>query len=74
MLTNIEITYPVLTNGEIEFRLNILAGKWMGGMFGELPDGVIFGQDNSGNLYLNGIPAKIEHRTEMIDIMEGVCE
>lgn len=72
MRTNVDIIYPVLTNGEIEFRLNVLPGKWEGGTFGNLPDGVILGQDNSGKLYLNGKPAVVEHRKETIDIMEGV--
>ena len=71
MNTTVEITYPVLTNGEIEFRLNVLSGKWSGGTFGNIPDGVILGQDNCGNLYLNGKPAKVEHRTETIELYEG---
>jgi len=67
----IEILYPVLTNGEIEFRLNVLAPKFSGGAFGKLPDGVILGTDNNGNYYLNGKPARIEHRLDYVVIPDG---
>lgn len=50
--------YPVLTNGEIE--IDIRSSK--NDCYFDLPDGVIFGEDNKGNYYLNGKPAYVEHR------------
>ena len=54
--------YPVLTNGEIE--IDIRSSK--NDCCIDLPDGVIFGEDNKGNFYLNGKPAYVEHRMERV--------
>ena len=53
--------YSVLTNGEIEVKLAF--SKYSVGIdVNDLPDGVVFGQDNRGKYYLNGKPAHIEMR------------
>lgn len=52
--------YPVLTNGEIEIDIRSSRSD----CYLNLPDGVIFGEDNKGHYYLNGKPAHIEHRME----------
>ena len=49
---------PVLTDGHIECRIK--GSRFSCGV--EVPDGVIFGQDNAGNMYLNGKPAWITYR------------
>lgn len=67
----VEIWYSVLTNGNIEFRLELMNPKWAGGTFAHLPDGVILGTDNKGNYYLNGKPAHIEQRMETVKIPDG---
>lgn len=49
-----------LTNGEID--LEIVGNR--NGCGVDLPDGVIFSQDNCGNMWLNNKPAHIEIREE----------
>jgi len=53
--------YSVLTNGEIEIEIEGPCGRDRSAGI-HIPDGVVFGQDNRGNYYLNGIPARIEMR------------
>lgn len=49
-----------LTNGEID--IEIVGDRYNCGIY--LPDGIIFSQDNCGNMWLNNKPAHIEMREE----------
>jgi len=59
-MKHIEHWQAYLTNGEISCKIHF--SKYSCGI--NPPDGVIFGQDNAGNYYLNGKKAWITYRKD----------
>ena len=56
-----EYIYPVITDGEIDLRIEM---NNRGGAYVEPDDGVVFGSDSAGNYFINGKKAKIKYRKE----------